>query len=179
MAQRGAGLPANRAIHSRVVINPQAPAARRQSRDPRARRRGIQRQPGGAALGNPRLGDQQIGPPRQVQADHRATLRPAGDQFALPRHRCGRRVRRRSRSARPRSRPHDRRVRRAVARRISPRHSSRSRSGRKGPRNNMQNPTYRDQGKNAPGTRFVAKPISTTVSAYDQGRRLPAFPDKV
>ncbi len=50
--------------------------------DAAAGRGGIQGQPGGAALGNPRLGDQQLGSPRQVQADHRAALRPAGDQFA-------------------------------------------------------------------------------------------------
>ena len=128
MAQSGAGLPASLAVHSRVR-NQSAGAGRAKAKlDALARRRGIQRQPGGAALGNPRLGDQQIGPPRQVQADHRAALRPAGDQFAC--HGIAERVE--FRIGHDPIAPDQGRMigaRRAVARRMSPRHSSRSKSG--------------------------------------------------
>ena len=112
MAQSGAGPAAELTSRSIPAMSNQCrrpPAGRPETKlDPLAGRRGIQRQPGGAALGDPRLGDQQIGPPRQVQADHRAALRPAGDQFACHGIAEERRVRHRLRSVRPRSRPDDR-----------------------------------------------------------------------
>ena len=82
MAQRGAGLPASLATHSRVVINPQAPAARRQSS---TRWQGVVASSGSQAaplLAIPAWAISRSAPRGKCRPITAPPFAPPGDQFA-------------------------------------------------------------------------------------------------